>query len=113
MYLKGFNFINKYTGQYKTVPVGFSWGTLFFGFFLDIFRKEWKWAIIQFCLACITLGGSWLVMPFIYNKLYIKDLLSKDFIPVDEDQANYLFYKGIIGRLEKEFFNKMRYEILK
>lgn len=113
MSLKEITFISEYDGQYKTAPLGFSWTTLFFGFFSMIFRGDWKWGSIQFGLNCITFGLSWFVMPFFYNELYIKELLRKGFVPIDENQANYLVAKGVISRLQMEFFNKIRYEILK
>lgn len=111
MNLKEFTFTNEYTGQYKTAPLGFSWTTLFFGCFPALFRSDWKWAAIQFILAWITAGISWLVMPFIYNKLYIKDLLKKGFVPTDENQCNYLVAKGIVSKQEIEFLKNRRANI--
>ncbi|AYO04119.1 hypothetical protein V9789_004525 [Vibrio vulnificus] len=70
---------NPKTGQTKEAPVGFSWTVLFFGFFPPLFRGDWKWAIIIFLLACLTWGLSGLVFMFIYNKLYIKDLLGEGY----------------------------------
>lgn len=113
MNLKEITFTNEYTGQYKTAPIGFSWTTLFFGCFPAMFRSDWKWAAIQFGLALITSGISWLVMPFIYNKMYIKDLLSKGFVPTDENQSKYLVAKGIVSKQEMDFLNKRREELQK
>ncbi len=70
---------NPNTGHIKEAPVGFSWTVLFFGFFPPLFRGDWKWAIIMFLLAMITMGLSGLVFMFIYNKLYIKDLVGSGF----------------------------------
>ena len=106
MNLSEINFFNEYTGKYKDAPLGFSWTTLFWGFFPALFRGDWKWAIIQFLLAIVTSGISVLVMPFLYNKLYIKDLLNKGFIPVDASQCEYLVSKGIVGAKQMEILNK-------
>lgn len=72
-------FENPNTGHIKEAPVGFSWTVLFFGFFPPLFRGDWKWGIIVFLLALITWGLSNLVFMFIYNKLYIKDLIGSGF----------------------------------
>ncbi len=72
-------FENLKTGQIKEAPVGFSWTVSFFGFFPPLFRGDWKWAIIMFLLAFITLGLSGFIFMFIYNKLYIKDLIGSGF----------------------------------
>lgn len=66
-------------GVTKTVKVGFSWTMLFFGVFVPLVRGDWKWGLISIVLAPITFGISWLVFPFIYNKLYINDLKNKGY----------------------------------
>lgn len=72
-------FKNPNTGQMKQAPVGFSWTVLFFGFFPPMIRGDWKWVIIMILAAVFTLGVSGLVFIFIYNKLYIKDLIGNGF----------------------------------
>lgn len=72
-------FKNPKTGALKEAPVGFSWTTFFFGFFPALFRGDWKFGAIQFVLQMLTMGLSSLVFCFIYNKLYIKDLIGAGF----------------------------------
>jgi hypothetical protein len=72
-------FENPHTGAIKEAPVGFSWTTFFFGCFPALFRGDWKWAVIMLFLGLITLGLSGFVFIFIYNKLYIKDLIGSGY----------------------------------
>jgi len=67
------------SGVVKDAPVGFSWTTLFFGPFPALLRGDWLWAIIICAASFVTAGISWIIMPFIYNRLYIQGLLRKDF----------------------------------
>lgn len=69
-------------GVQKNVPQGFSWSTLFFGFFVPLFRGDLKWAAIM--LAVGVLGAvftlwigtiiGWIVFACIYNRKYEEDL---------------------------------------
>ncbi|PID05884.1 MULTISPECIES: hypothetical protein [unclassified Sporosarcina] len=91
-------------GLTKSVKVGFSWTTFFFGFFPALFRGDLKWAAIMFILALaagsFTLGlGAWipgLVFSFIYNKIYIKDLIERGYRPTDEHAESALRENQII-----------------
>lgn len=94
-------------GVSKDVKVGFSWTTFFFGFFPALFRGDLKWAAIMFILSAIlgsfTLGiGAWIcgiVFSFVYNKIYIKDLLEKGYRPVNESDRALLETSNIISRM--------------
>ncbi|AXK55120.1 MULTISPECIES: hypothetical protein [Pseudomonas] len=72
-------FKNPNTGAIKEAPVGFSWTVFFFGFIPALFRADWKWAAIMFLLAMFTFGLSNLVFMFMYNKLYVRDLIGSGF----------------------------------
>lgn len=76
------------TGAIKEAPVAFSWTVFFFGFFPPLFRGDWKWAVIIFLVACITMGLGNLVFMFFYNKLYIKDLVGAGFKAKSIDSGN-------------------------
>ena len=84
------------SGLIKQVPAGFSWTTLLFGAFVPLLRGDIKWFIIFMILAIITFGFAWFVIPFVYNKIYMKELLAKGYIPADELTKNYLVQKGLI-----------------
>jgi hypothetical protein len=92
-------------GLRKEVKVGFSWTTFFFGFFVPLFRGDLKWAAIMFfgtiLLGIATgIGGAVLgiVMSFVYNKIYIKELIEKGWKPVGEEDRLLLEEKNIIGK---------------
>ena len=80
------------SGVTKKVKKGFSWTVLFFGLFVPLIRGDLKWALIMFLLQLLagyfTFGlGSFvvsLIFGFVYNKVYIKDLLEKGYQPSNE-----------------------------
>lgn len=90
-------FENPNTGVIKNAPIGFSWTTFFFVFFPAFIRGDWKWGVIQLILALITAGFSGLVFMFIYNKLYIKELISKGFKAKSIEKGNIDFYSQKMG----------------
>ena len=83
-------------GLIKECKIGFSWTTFFFGFFVPLFRGDFKYFLIMIILAFITSGLCWFVFPFFYNKWYIKDLLSKGFYPATKDDYVILVSKGFL-----------------
>nr|WGD75880.1 DUF2628 domain-containing protein [Bacillus subtilis] len=91
-------------GLTKEVKVGFSWTTFFFGFFPALFRGDLKWVAIMFiisvALGSFTLGiGGWvsgIVFSFIYNKLYIKELIEKGYRPANEESQAILERNQIV-----------------
>lgn len=85
------------SGLIKNIPTGFSWTTLFFGVFVPLLRGDVRWAIISFAIFWVTFGISWIIFPFIYNKIYIKELLSKGFVAADSASIEYLKSKGWIA----------------
>jgi hypothetical protein len=72
-------FQNPNTNQLREAPVGFSWTCFFFGCFPPLFRGDWKWGVIMFLCAVVTIGFSQLIFMFIYNKLYIKNLINEGY----------------------------------
>ncbi|MFM7181626.1 MAG: hypothetical protein ACKO2G_09200 [Verrucomicrobiales bacterium] len=86
------------SGLVKEAKIGFSWTSLFFGFFVPLFRSDFVWAVIYFILTGITLGIFWLICPFIYNKIYIKKLLEKGYIPANKYSEDLLVSKNLLFR---------------
>ena len=66
-------------GQVKIVKEGFSWTMLFFGIFVPLYRGDWKWFLIILVANLFTYGLASVVFAFIYNKIYINDLLEKGY----------------------------------
>lgn len=67
------------TNSTREAPQGFSWTMLFFGVFVPMLRGDWKWFFIGLLLGVLTFGFSWLVLPFIYNKIFSKELVEKGY----------------------------------
>lgn len=94
--------INSYSGDAKRAKIGFSWTTFFFGFFPALFRGDFKWfaiiALLEIVSGSFTMGIAMtlvtLIFGFIYNGLYIKDLLSHGYAPASEADAALLRAKG-------------------
>lgn len=82
-------------GVNKQVKLGFSWTMLFFGIFVPLFRGDFKWTIITMLVSLVTVGLGWFVFPFIYNKIYIKELLEAGWIPGDDMSRDALRTHGL------------------
>lgn len=96
--------INKKTEISKTVPTGFSWTVLLFGCFVPLFRSDFKWAAIMFLatagVAAATMGFGGILatiaFSFVYNKLYITDLLNSGFESKDQQTTDILRKNGYL-----------------
>jgi hypothetical protein len=104
------NLKNENTGQTKQVKVGFSWTTFFFSFFPALLRGDLKYAFI-ILISCIVFGfatmgyATWIptvVFAFIYNRLYISDLIRKGFLPKDQHSTETLQNKGFYAKTSNE-----------
>ena len=100
--MEDFSVVNLKKGElHKRIVVDFSYTTLLFGSFVPLFRKDWKWGGIMFgtwaCLCVILIitaaddsvaTGLFalrnLFFAFIYNKIYIINLLAQGFEPESE-----------------------------
>lgn len=84
------------TGLTKIGYFGFSWTTLFFGFFPALFRGDFVTFIGGFVVivivALITAGfGAFVAMiiwAFMYNKYYTRKLIEKGYILNDSAEIN-------------------------
>lgn len=83
-------------GFVRSVPVGFSWTTFFFGFFVPLCRGDIKNCAIMILTCILTLGLAWFFYIFKYNKIYLCDLLMKGFEPVNDEAKAYLIKKGML-----------------
>lgn len=96
---------NMDTGVIKKAPTGYSWTTFLFGFFPALFRGDLKWACIFFIANLVIGSFTFAIGAFIfniifagfYNKIYIKELLSKRFTYADEKAYDYLVEHNIIA----------------
>lgn len=72
--------------------VGFSWTIFFFGFWVPIFRKDFKSALVIAILTIVigymTMGAGILILDivlgFFYNKYYTEQFIKNGFQPADD-----------------------------
>jgi hypothetical protein len=89
---------HKETGLVKDGFYGFSWTTLFFGFFPALFRGDFITFIggfvISVIIAILTMGiGAFfigLVWAFMYNKYYTRRLLERGYVLASSEGDNVL-----------------------
>ncbi|MBU7562636.1 DUF2628 domain-containing protein [Pediococcus ethanolidurans] len=99
------NLSNPVTKQVKQAKVGFSWTTFFWGFWPALFRGDWKWFAILIAIDIVTgaftlgigTGIANIIFAFIYNKLYINDLLNAGWKPADKNSEQILINNGFIA----------------
>lgn len=93
------------TGLIKNCPTGFSWTTLIFGLFVPLVRGDFKWAIALIFLSMIAGGPTFgfgaffvdFIFAFLYNKIYIRSLMERGFVPADDFSKNWCIHKGLIS----------------
>lgn len=96
---------HKESGLMKECTTGFSWTTFFFGLFVPLIRGDIKWAVILTVLSLIIGGFTFgigaiivnIVFSFVYNKIYIKSIMERGFVPADETSKNWCIANGLIG----------------
>ncbi|WP_262315297.1 DUF2628 domain-containing protein [Lacticaseibacillus parakribbianus] len=92
------------THAVKQTKIGFSWTTFFFGFFPALLRGDWKWALIIAVLQIGTGTFTWgisiglisIIFAFVYNRLYINELINHGFAPSDQASADALRAKNFL-----------------
>jgi len=70
---------NADTGAQKEAPVGVSWTVLFFGFIPPLLRGDVKWGLIILAFWMFSAGLTNIIFMFLYNKLFIQELLGQGF----------------------------------
>ena len=78
---------NPQTNDTKIAPVGFSWTVFFFGPIPAFLRGDIKGGFMMLLLGLITGGLVWFYYIFQYNKMYIKNLITKGYRVVSNDKA--------------------------
>ena len=101
--MSNFNFNNNYITlkntdiKIKTCKVGFSWTSLFFMYLVPLFRLDFKNFAIQIllysaCMIIVPLSPILITIAYIgiaiyYNNFYIKDLVSKGYMPCSNNDT--------------------------
>jgi hypothetical protein len=80
---------------FKETPTGFSWTTLFFGFFVPLLRGWYGYSAICLIASVVTFGFSGFVFPFLINKQYVKHLLEQGYQPDSDQDKMHLQMMGL------------------
>lgn len=80
-------------GLQKRIATGYSFKNFCFGCLYPLATGDYKGAGIQFALATITFGASWIVTPFVYNRIRLKRLIEDGYKPFDTKTKDYLIKK--------------------
>ena len=86
----------KSTGLLRMGYFGFSWTTLFFGFFPALFRADFitfiGGFIVSSMIAILTkgvgMGVIFIIWAFMYNKYYTRNLLERGYVFADTEARN-------------------------
>lgn len=103
--LSGLSLRNEAKNKTINPPIGFSWTTLIFGIWVPLLRADFLnliWILIAQVIATALLLQFpniitiiiWLAIAiaiaYFYNKIYIKTLLKKGYVPLDEASKEIL-----------------------
>ncbi len=97
---------HKESGLLKECTTGFSWTVFFFGLFVPLIRGDLKWAVILCVLSLIVGSFTFLIGAFVvniifalvYNKIYIRGVLERGYIPSDETSKNWCIANGLLAK---------------
>lgn len=84
-------------GLIKKAKIGFSWTTLFFGFFVPLIRGGAKWAVVMLLADCASIFLANIILSFFYNGFYLRDLLEKGYTAADAASERALRLNGFIA----------------
>lgn len=86
--------------EIKKAPVGFSWTVFIFGGWPALFRQDWLIGIALIIACIFTYGIAGIVCSFFYNKVYIKNLITKGYKFKDTPGVSDEQLKAYLGYIE-------------
>ncbi len=81
----------------RPAPLGFSWTMLFFGMFVPLARSDWKHFLISTVLAIFTSGLSWVIYPFWYNWIYVRNVIKEGLVLEHLGSATEESFREYVG----------------